>query len=417
MDQLELTKKEAVLLLNNPPTNFEARKYTRGIYSKLNEDARIPALTKSLESWTTGKELHAGRLQGDSSSKSLDFPDPLLCILFILRYAITDLQSLHNMKTLLSADFTPPISQYTVKQFYTPDWLRTHFINNVVDVVDVFMGKSTGPVQSSTLSAPPNTSARMRMALLHTTTKAIIQVLLKYGCNPKLPPTADFQNFIQYLKDRSASKNPTTAVEVILNALPLLVQSTVTNNLRTSIAGVPQKDHCLTMHWITDRIPPVTVDSFHIIICANVSNGILISERALRITEYFDKVFEGNILFSEIPKPPIQTSAEATSSSPKRKQTSGGGGGGGSSSLSSPKKKTKLEPQLDTTTIERNLKSIEEATVDLASQAKTSVTRAITEIRAILVQYNSSKQTDTNVAATTAPPDDTTTKTVDKSKK
>jgi hypothetical protein len=383
-------------------------KYTRGNYSKLKEEARIPALTTSLESWTTGKELHAGRLQGDSSSKSLDFPDPLLCILFILRYAITDLQSLYNMKTLLSADYTPPIPQYTVKQFYTPDWLRTHFINNIVEIVDVFMGKSTGAVQSSTLSAPPNTSARMRMALLHTTTKAIIQVLLKYGCNPKLPPTADFAAFIQYLKDRSTIKKPTTAIEVILDALPLLVKSTIARHFETSIAGVPQKEHCLTMHWVTDRIPPVTVDSFHIIVLANVSNGILISQRALRITEYFDKVFEGNILFSEIPTPPIQPIEEATSATPKRKQTSGGGGGGGggggSSSLSSPKKKTKLEPQLDTTTIERNLQSIEEATGDLDSQAKTSVTTAITGIRTILLQYNSSKQTDTNVAATTAPP-------------
>jgi hypothetical protein len=102
IQQWELTKKEAVLLLNNPPTNTEASTYTTGCCKQITDkEARIPALKKSIESWTTGKELHAGRLQGDCNSKTLDFPEPLLCILFVLRYAITNRLSLNDLKRLL----------------------------------------------------------------------------------------------------------------------------------------------------------------------------------------------------------------------------------------------------------------------------------------------------------------------------
>jgi hypothetical protein len=55
-----LSKKEAVLLLNNPPTNTEATAYVNGCCKQItHKEARVPALKKSIESWTTGKELGA----------------------------------------------------------------------------------------------------------------------------------------------------------------------------------------------------------------------------------------------------------------------------------------------------------------------------------------------------------------------
>ena len=387
-----MTKKEAILLLDNPPTNAAAMDYSFGKYSGMEKENRIPELKASLDKWTTGKPLHAGKAQSDTSSKALNFPEPLLCILFILRYAITDEQSMGNLKTLLSGDYCPPMQQYKVTDFYTPKWLRTHFVCNVVEIVDTFMGAGTGRVQTNTLPNPENTATRMRMALLHTTTKAFVEVLLKFGNNPKLPNTLDFEDFIQYLKDRSAINEPTTAMEVILDALPQLVQETITTDLVTAIAGVPKKQHCLTMKWKEEntdpnnRVPEITVDSFKIIIQANVSNGLVIVKRALTIIEYVENMLTGNIPFNEMPVPPIP-SQETTSTA---KPSSGGGGGGGGGT---PTKKTKPQPQLDTTSLETNLQVIEQATQGLNetnANIKTSITTAVTRMRSDLQKYKSS---------------------------
>ena len=387
-----MTKKEAILLLDNPPTNAAAMDYSFGKYSGMEKENRIPELKASLDKWTTGKPLHAGKAQSDTSSKALNFPEPLLCILFILRYAITDEQSMGNLKTLLSGDYCPPMQQYKVTDFYTPKWLRTHFVCNVVEIVDTFMGAGTGRVQTNTLPNPENTATRMRMALLHTTTKAFVEVLLKFGNNPKLPNTLDFEDFIQYLKDRSAINKPTTAMEIILDALPQLVQQTITTDFQVAIAGVPKKKHCMTMKWkeessnIRDIIPRITVDSFNILISANVANGVFTTNRALTIIEYVGNMLAGTISFDEMPKPPIPSPETTTKQS--QKTSSGGerGGGGGDT----PTKKTK--PQLDTTSIETNLQTIMQATQRLNesnSDIGTSIVTAVTTIQSDLEKYKS----------------------------
>ena len=407
--QWELTKKEAVLLLNNPPTNTDASTYTTGCCKQITDkEARIPALKKSIESWTTGKELHAGRLQGDCNSKTLDFPEPLLCILFVLRYAITNKQSLNDLKRLLPTDYIPSFPQYAPQEFYDPTWLRSHLVNNIVEIVDLFMGGLNSPVQKATLPYPENTSTRMRMALLHTTTKAFIQVLLKYGSNPKLPTENEtYKDFIQYLKDRKTSGKPTTATEVIFDALPQLVKTSVEKYLKASIKGVPSKTDCKSVKWNDKRIPPVTIDSFNIIIVAAVTGETTVAYEPLPILGFVNKVFDATIMFSEIPTPPIITK-ETTSPTKKRKATStgGGGGGGGGTGGGTPKKKTQPEPQLYTTTIEKNLQSIEEATRTLANQDNNdliaTITTAVSVIRNNLAQYNASKNAVTSVA--TDPP-------------
>jgi hypothetical protein len=389
-----LTKKEAVILLDNPPTNFDAKNYTFGKYhnSKMKTEEKIPELKKSLDEWTTGKPLHAGKLQGETSSKRLNFPEPLLCILFILRYAITDEQSLTKLKSLLSVDYTPPVKQYTEINFYKPEWLSSHFVCNIVEIVDTFMGASTGPVQTQVLRNSENTASRMRMALLHTTTKTFVNLLLKFGPNPKLP-NIDHEDFIQYLKDRSATNSPTTAMEVILDALPQLVQETLTTDLTSAIAGVPNIEHCLTMKWKEENtnprnpVPKITVDSFQIIIVAKVYNGIVTCKRAQTITEFVENMLGGNITFSEMPKPPIRT--PETTSKQSQKRSSGGGGGG-----DTPTKKTRTLPQLNTTSIETNLQAIEQAAQGLngTNQAiKTSITTAVNTIRSDLVTYQASR--------------------------
>jgi len=355
-------------------------------------EEKIPELKKSLDEWTTGKPLHAGKLQGETSSKRLNFPEPLLCILFILRYAITDEQSLTKLKSLLSVDYTPPVKQYTEINFYKPEWLSSHFVCNIVEIVDTFMGASTGPVQTQVLRNSENTASRMRMALLHTTTKTFVNLLLKFGPNPKLP-NIDHEDFIQYLKDRSATNSPTTAMEVILDALPQLVQETLTTDLTSAIAGVPNIEHCLTMKWKEENtnprnpVPKITVDSFQIIIVAKVYNGIVTCKRAQTITEYVENMLGGNITFSEMPKPPIRT--PETTSKQSQKRSSGGGGGG-----DTPTKKTRTLPQLNTTSIETNLQAIEQAAQGLngTNQAiKTSITTAVNTIRSDLVTYQASR--------------------------
>jgi hypothetical protein len=114
--------------------------------------------------------------------------------------------------------------------------------------------------------------------------------------------------------------------------------------------------------WDDKRIPPVTVNSFNIIIVAAVTGETTVAYEPLSILEFVNKVFDATIMFSEIPTPPIITT-ETTSPTKKRKATStGGGGGGGGSGGGTPKKKTQPVPQLDTTTIETKLQSIEQAT-------------------------------------------------------
>jgi len=313
------------------------------------------------------------------------------------------------LKRLLPTDYIPSFPQYAPQEFYDPTWLRSHLVNNIVEIVDLFMGGLNSPVQKATLPYPENTSTRMRMALLHTTTKAFILVLLKYGSNPKLPTENEtYKDFIQYLKDRKTSGRPTTATEVIFDGLPQLVKTSVEKYLKASIKGVPSKTDCKSVKWNDKRIPPVTINSFNIIIVAAVTGETTVAYEPLPILEFINKVFDATIMFSEIPTPPIITK-ETTSPTKKRKATStggGGGGGGGGTGGGTPKKKTQPEPQLDTTTIEKNLQSIEEATQTLANQDNNdliaTITTAVSVIRNNLAQYNASKNAVTNVA--TDPP-------------
>ena len=399
---MELSKKEAIVLLDNPPTSSNAENFVLEGYKSKETSKKIPDLKDSVETWTTKMTLHAGRIQGDSSSHTLLFPDQLLCILFILRYAISDRNSLNDLKTLLSEDYRPEYQQFTTKEFYEPTWLRENLVVIVVDIVNTFMGNTS--VLAATMSHPKNLKARMKMALLYTTTKAIIKVLLKYGCNPLLPTTEHFQDFITYLKERKNAGQPTTAVEVILQALPTLVKDTITNHFADSIRGVPAKEHAQGLKWHrttkdanNNEVPwPFTVNSFNVSIVAGVFNGGSIERKRLGIFNFVDSFLQGEITFDQLPTEPIvyptQTTSTETSSSNKKTTSSGARGSSNGS-----RRTKKTHPTLNTAGITTHLTSIKNATTttpltrstnQTVKNAIATITSAVAGIETILQAYN-----------------------------
>ena len=68
-----------------------------------------------------------GLNQKIKSKYPLEFPEELLVLLFLIRYAITDKSSLDNLKRLVSSDFIPSQEQVEPNfQFYDPKWLQRH---------------------------------------------------------------------------------------------------------------------------------------------------------------------------------------------------------------------------------------------------------------------------------------------------
>ena len=143
----------------------------------------------SLDEWTTRKELHLGLKQKDKAQKPLAFPEQLLIILFLHRFAVTDEASLNNLKRLVSTDFLPIEEQIEPNcDFFEPNWLGPHVVTNIVELIRNTIGIGhAGQIQTRVLKTPKHTATRLRMAIFYTTTKAFIKILLMYGANPKLP--------------------------------------------------------------------------------------------------------------------------------------------------------------------------------------------------------------------------------------
>lgn len=346
IEQLELSKKEAVILLENDPGREEALKYEAD-KPHLNDDAKIQSMKDSLNTWKKPRaELHMG-LHHKPSFKPLPFPEPLLVILFVHRHAVTDESSLNSFKKFISSDFIPSMPQVQDNyNIYKPSWLGPHLVTNVVEIARNTVGMTNnGAIQSHILVNPEENSTRLRLAILYNTTKSFINILLKYGGYPKLPNTTELDEFRNYLDTTVRNGNPRTATEVILDALPHVLQYHK-KNIKQITQGLPPKSKCMSNKWEDS----VTFNDFNIYIPTYVTAGNRRSLQGIPIETYFDGVFFGTIPFSSmincVPVPVENTKSKKTSTKNAE----------GNSGSSSPKKR-----KVDIQKVEENLKAIDDA--------------------------------------------------------
>ena len=336
----------------------------------------------SLEEWTTRKELHLGLKQKDTAQKPLAFPEQLLIILFTHRFAVTDEASLNDLKRLVSTDFLPIEEQIEPHcDFFEPNWLGPHLVMNIVELIRNTIGiVHAGDIQTRVLKTPKHTATRLRMAIFYTTTKAFVQILLRYGANPKLPKDKEFDGFRTYLRKRHDDNVPTTATEVILDALPYILQHYMKKSVNKIIQGLPKKTTSMSDKWVLT----VTLDDFNLFIPAKVIEGDIIVDRGISITEYFYGIFDGIVSYDDVltyaPVPVEPTDEKKVKIAGSR----GGGGGGGGSGT--PKKK---QPNIDIEQVQRCLSTIDTGVQNIrggvdTEAAMTSITEATTAIRTIL---------------------------------
>ena len=382
---MELTKKEAVILLDNNPARADASKYQSKEVAEMEDDQKIEFLKNSLKLWKTSKELHFG-LHHKGRYKPLPFPEKLLVILFLHRYAVTDQASLHNLQKLVSSDFVPVKEQFRPNYtFYTPEWLGRHAVTNIVEVVRNTVGMElSGPIQTRILDTAAYTTPRLRMAVLHTTTKSFVKILVKYGGNPKLPDNAELSTFRHHLERKRDEGQPTTATAVILDALPYVLQFQK-RYVSLVCEGLPIKDCCMSDKWITGT----TLDDFNIYIPAEVPVGASIVRTGVSITDYFDGVFNGTISFDTMINCVTEHEPVQPPESPKKSPSSKGGGGGGGGGASKTKSDESDKTELNVKEIKRQLSSIEAAARDIPKDSvdksvKKSITDATKRIRTLI---------------------------------
>lgn len=373
--QLELSKKEAVILLDNSPARDEGIAFEADKYRGLDVDKKIEILKKLLDEWrSTRKELHLG-LHHTKAFKPLPFPEPLLVILFLHCYAITDETSLTDFEKFISSDFIPEVQQVQPKyDIYDPKWLGPHLVTNVVEIARNTVGMGNdGVIQDLILVNAENNATRLRMAILYSTTKSLLKILLKYGGDPKLPDNPELNDFRKYLNNRASDGTPQTVTEVIFDALPYILQYHK-KSARVISQSLPPKSRCMSDRWEAG----VTFDDFNISIPVHVKVGNHRSLQGKSIMDYFEGVFNGSIPFSTIidciPEP-VQITT------PKKSPTKNAKGGGG---VSSPKKK-----KIDTDLIQNHLSAIETAVsqipeTQIDESLKTAITTATTEIRKLV---------------------------------
>ncbi len=222
------------------------------------------------------------------------------------------------------------------------------------------------------------------MAIYHTTAKAFIQVLLKYGGHPKLPEDKQFDNFRAYLNMRKINDQHTTATEVILDALPYIFKHHMTNSNSVTkiIRGLPLKVTSMSDKWNTT----VTLDHFNLYVPALLTQGESVVKTAVSIFNYFDKIFDGSISYEDVLTfaPVPEKKVEKKVKTPVK--GAGGGGGGGSGT---PRKKAQAQPinveriQQCLSTIDSGEQGIRQKQNDVqeTEQLLTSITEATTEIR------------------------------------
>ena len=235
--RLDITCKEASLLISNPPTKEIALQKSNLFNDSLLEDQKLEILQDHIRTFSRSAALHSGITQGTGKTNSnITFPEPLLCILWLHRWAIADKNTLENFKLLLRPDITFEWEQRTVKDFYNPTWIRQNIINHVVRTVTLLVVKKKKEHTTRYINFH-KMSSRLQAALTHNITTDIVKALLKYGPDPVCLPNATesrsehilneiadrLRQNVDTLKKKNRTKNtflPTTFTELILAAIP-----------------------------------------------------------------------------------------------------------------------------------------------------------------------------------------------------
>ena len=411
-----------MILLDNPPAREHAYAYERDkTFENFSNTKKIEELKSSLETWTTTKELHMGFNQKVKAKYPLQFPHQLLVTLFIIRYAVTDKPSLDNLKRLVSSDFIPIQEQVEPNfEFFEPKWLESHVVVNIVEIFNNTIGLNT-VIPEKILHTPKHTRTRLKAAVYHTTTKAFIQILLKYGGHPKLPTTKHFDRMHEFLNKRATNRQPTTVTELIFDALPFILKHYMGTpaGINRIIRALPNKATCQSDKWL----PSVTMDQFNLSVPVQVTQGETLNNTALSFLDYFNNIFDGTasyddvITFAPIPEPEPPTEQKE-----KKKRGGGGGGGGGRAGgaggagggggrgggSSSPHKKAvinieRIEQCLST--IDSSIQCIRQAPPNAqnTNEFLTAITGATTEIRNLISSPTSPTAQNEATIATSTP--------------
>ena len=235
--RLDTTCKEASLLISNPPTKEIALHKSNLFNDSLLEDQKLEILQDHIRTFSRSAALHSGITQGTGKTNSnITFPEPLLCILWLHRWAIADKKTLENFMLLLRPDITFEWEQRTVKDFYNPTWIRQNIINHVMRTVNLLVVKKRNEHATRYINYH-KMSSRLQAVLTHNITTDIVKALLKYGPDPVCLPNATesrsehilneiadrLRQNVDTLKKKNRTKNtflPTTFTELILAAIP-----------------------------------------------------------------------------------------------------------------------------------------------------------------------------------------------------
>ena len=324
----EISCKEAALLLTNPPTKQIAGAIiiTKCI-DKTQANDRIAYWQEKIQTFSTSAALHQGYAHGTSgTSSNVEFPEPLLCILWMHRWAIADETSYENFRKLLRTDITFKIRQQRRFDFYNPGWLRKNIINNVLQTIKVLVDDQKVKLREK-YADPKKIVTRLKTALMHHLTTEIVKNLLWCGPNPKMLPPKDRtddqeqlakQN--QNLKDIDdqlrinlsklkqfdidiATKRslPLTITEAILAAIPNIIEANIENPVAGTMFDNILKDHPNTStqaSWVSGTswkqfkiyIPLTTT-----VIPGSTSGDSSVRQPDCDITSFFKNVLQGNI--------------------------------------------------------------------------------------------------------------------------
>ena len=265
-----ISSMEAAILLTNPPTKQVAGASKNKDNNDMKEHERIAYWEEKIRTFTSTSALHQGVRHGTSKSSSkVKFPEPLLCILWMHRWAIADESSLKDFKNLLKTDIEFEVQQKRRFDFYNPAWLRKNIINNVLKTIKVlYDDRKEGKEYREKYGDPKKIATRLKASLTHYLTTEIVKNLLWCGPNPKSLPTIEGTNEIEIEKQTKNLKDiddqlrinvstlndlntdvgtkrylPITYTEAILSAIPNIIQANIDDPVSGGLFDNILKDH------------------------------------------------------------------------------------------------------------------------------------------------------------------------------
>ena len=325
--RLEITCQEASLLISNPPTKQIATKYSTRENKFMNENQKIALLEKKIRTFTATSALHLGFAHGTSgTSSNIEFPEALLCILWMHRWAIANESTFRQFRNLLRTDIVFEVQQKRRFDFYNPVWLRKNIINNVVKTIKVLVDDNTKTHLLEKYKDPKKITTRLKASLMHYLTTEIVKNLLWCGPNPKslLPQGSDsakkkkqkknlkeiddqLRINLSTLRDSNTDNDkkrllPITYVEAILASIPNIIQANIENPVAGGLFDNILKDNPEQGETQATWKDGTSWEKFKIYIPVTTTNiaGVAFEESSVRqpdcsISTYFKSVLKGNI--------------------------------------------------------------------------------------------------------------------------